>query len=287
MLTVWTGLSIGAIYVLVAIGFNIVFLASGTFNFAQPQYLMLGTFVAYAVAVSHGMSPWVAIAVGAAVGCAVGALEERLAVRPLAGSGVHGELVTTVGWATMMQGAVLLIWGSQPRAVPGVASGRVISLLGGRLTITDLVLIVIAVMFAVGLHVLTRSTIVGLASLATSEDREAAMLRGVNVRRLSIGAFCVAGALMGALGPVVGPKTYAIFSIGSVIVLKAFFAMSIGGFGSNIGALIGGMGVGMVETFTNRYLGSNYVDVIIFALFLTLLMVRPTGLFGERAERVV
>jgi len=287
MLTLWAGLSVGAIYILVAVGFNIVFVATGTLNFAQPQYMMLGTFLAYTVAVTWNLSPALAIIAGAIVGFAISAVEERIAVRPLTGSGVHGELVTTVGWSVMMQGSVLRIWGSEPREVPGVVPYRIVSVLGGRITVGEVVLIATAIVLSVGVHVWSRSTLLGIASLAAAEDREAAMLRGVNTRRLAVCAFGIAGGLMAALGPIVGPKTYAVFSIGSVVVIKAFFAMSIGGFGSTIGALIGGFSVGIIEAMTNRHLGTNYVNIVLFVLFMTLLLVHPTGLFGEKRVRVV
>src|SRR3954469_10496478 len=108
MLTVWSGLSLGAIYVIVAVGFNVVFVASGSFNFAQPQYLMLGTFLAFWVSTTLGLSPVLAIFIGGFCGAVIGVLEERIAVRPIAGTSVHGELVTTVGWSVIMQGSVLL-----------------------------------------------------------------------------------------------------------------------------------------------------------------------------------
>lgn len=287
MLTVWSGLSLGAIYVIVAVGFNIVFVASGTFNFAQPQYLMLGTFVAFSVGTTLGLRPVLAVPVGFAIGFLIGALEERVAVRPIAGSSVHGELVTTVGWSVIMQGLVLLIWGSQPRRVESIVPDRIVQVFGGRVSVTELVLIGVAVTLATGLHVWSRTTMMGLAALASAEDPQAATLRGINIRRLSTVAFAVAGAMMASLGPLVGPKTYALYSIGSVVVLKSFFAMAIGGFGSNIGAMIGGFGLGLTEAFTNRHLGSNFVNPVLFCLLMTLLLLWPQGIFGQRAGRVV
>jgi branched-chain amino acid transport system permease protein len=287
MLTIWTGLAIGAIYVLVAVGFNIVFVASGTFNFAQPQFLMIGTFVSYSVVVRMHLPVVVALIVGAAIGFVLGVLEEYLAVRPLAASGVHGELVTTVGWSVVLQGAALLIWGSDPLRVPGMGSNHLISVLGGRISITDITLIALAVVLAVGTHVWFRRTRLGIASLATAEDSQAAMVRGINTRRLSTGAFAIAGALLGSLGSVVAPKTFAIFTLGSILVLKAFVAMAVGGFGSYLGAMIGGFVIGIIEAEASRYWGTSYINVTIFAVLIGVLLLRPQGLFGQRRERMV
>ena len=287
MVTLWAGLAIGAIYVLVAAAFNIVYVASGTFNFAQPQYLMLGTFIAFAVVVTFELPVVVAIVVGGAVGFVVGLVEERVAVRPLAGSGVHGELVTTVGWSVVMQGVVLLVWDADPHRIPGPGGDRIVEFLGGRLTITDIVLIVVAIVIAVGTHVWFRRSRLGIASLAASEDRDAAMLRGIRTHRLSTGAFAVAGALLGALGPIAGPKTFALFTLGTVLVLKAFVAMAIGGFGSFLGALVAGLLIGVVEAVVARYLGNSFINIVLFALLVGVLLFRPQGMFGQRRERVV
>jgi len=287
MVTIWAGLAIGAIYVLVAVGFNIVHVASGTFNFAQPQYLMLGTFIGFAVVVTFQLPVLVAIIVGSAVGFAVGLVEEWVAVRPLAGSGVHGELVTTVGWSVIMQGAVLLIWDADPHRIPGPGSDEVHDVLGGRLTITDMVLVGAAIVIAIGTDLWFRRTRLGLASLATSEDGPAAMLRGIHTHRLSTGAFAVAGALLAAIGPIAGPKTFAIFTLGTVLVLKAFVVMAVGGFGSFVGAMLAGFLIGVVEATVARYWGTSFVNIVLFALLVGVLVLRPQGLFGQRRERVV
>jgi len=285
--TLWAGLASGAVYVLVALGFNVVFVASGTFNFAQPQYLILGTFLGYLIAGVLGYPVPLAMLAGGLAGFVIGLLEERIAVRPISGSGVHGELVTTVGWSVIMEGVILLVWGVEARKVPALVPDISIDLAGGRISATEALLVAVAVVLPLALHGWSRWTLHGLANLATAEDRNAAMLRGINVPRLALFSFAGAGALMGALGPIVGPKTFAIASLGGVIILKGFVALSIGGFGSYPGALIGGLAVGIVEALAARYLGSSYGALSVFVLLLAVLMARPQGLFGERRERVV
>jgi branched-chain amino acid transport system permease protein len=127
----------------------------------------------------------------------------------------------------------------------------------------------------------------GLALLAVAEDREAALLRGVNVRRVALGAFVFSGLLAGALGPVIGPKTFAVATLGSALALKGFVALAMGGFGSLPGGLIGGLAVGLIEASTSRWLGSDYADLMVFGVLLLILLVRPTGLFGRVRERMV
>jgi branched-chain amino acid transport system permease protein len=148
-------------------------------------------------------------------------------------------------------------------------------------------LIALACSIALGAELITRRTNLGLASLATAEDRIAAMLRGIDVRTLSIGSFAVAGALCVAVGPFLAPKTFATFDLGDNLAIKGFVALAIGGFGSQKGALIGGLFTGLVEAGAARYLGAGYQTLSIFILLLAVLLVRPTGLFGEASVRAV
>jgi branched-chain amino acid transport system permease protein len=287
MTTVWSGLAVGAIYVLVGVAYNIVFLSTGVFNFAQAQFLMLGTFVTYTVVITLHMPFIAAIAAGLVIGAVISIVEERIAIRPLQGQGQHGELITTLGFAVLMAGIASLVWGSDPLPVPFFGSDRALTVLYGRVLPDELALIALASTMALGADLITRRTNLGLASLATAEDRIAAMLRGINVRTLSIGSFAVAGALCVAAGPLLAPKTFATFDLGDNLALKGFVALAIGGFGSHKGALVGGLITGLVEAGAARYFDVGYQNLAVFILLLGVLLVRPTGLFGERSHRAV
>jgi branched-chain amino acid transport system permease protein len=287
VLTVWLGICTGAVYTLVAVAFNMVFIASGTFNFAQPQYLVVGTFIAYTVVFTWGLSVWIALPVGLIIGAVIGIAEERLAIRPVASKGINAELVTMVGWATAMEGIVLLIWGENPLAVNGVASNSVVMVFGTRVTVAEIVIVVFTLVVALGLHFWSHRSLLGIASLATSEDRDSAMLRGINVKMLGVAAFAVACGMLALAGPIAGPITFAVYSFGNTVVLYAFLAMAIGGFGHNIGAIVGGMGLGIFQSEISLYLGDKWVDILTFVLLLLVLLVRPQGLFGQRNERVI
>lgn len=285
MTLIWDGLSLGAVYALVAVGYNIVFTASGTFNFAHAQLLMFGTFIAYwGLAVLRW--PAVLVFVLAALIVAVLAIaEERLAIRTVRGA--EAQLVTTVGVATLLNGGTQLIWGSQPLTVPFTNPNRVWTVLGGRVLPIEIVLIAVAIVLTAGLLWYSRRSMIGLAVLAMAEDREAAMLRGVNTRRLALAAFGLSGLLAGAVGPVVGPKTFAVATLGSALALKGFVALALGGFGSLTGGLVGGLAVGLIEQFAARYLGSTYVNLVIFGVLLVILLLRPAGLLNRTRERTV
>jgi branched-chain amino acid transport system permease protein len=286
--TIYSALFAGALYATVAVGFNIVFITSGTFNFAQAQYAMLGLWAAWlGLAVFH-MNLLIVILLGFLAGAVIGLINERVAIRLLPSRGVHGELVTTVGFSVVLAGLAIAYFGDNPHVVRSVVTGNdAISLLGGRVFPYELVMVGVAITIVIGAELLSRRTVLGLAALATSEDRVAAILKGINVRRLQIGAYMLAGGLLVAVGPFIAPVTYATTGIGDALNIKAFVAMSIGGFGSPKGALIGGMAAGMVEAFVGRYLSADFQNLALLLLLLAVLMLRPYGLFGERVERAV
>ncbi|QNG20152.1 branched-chain amino acid ABC transporter permease [Rhodococcus triatomae] len=285
MTIVWTGLALGAVYALVAIGYNIVFVSSHTFNFAQAQLMMVGTFVAYTGLVTLRLPAVVVFVMAVLAVTALAAIEEIVAVRPVADH--QSQLVTTLGVATLLNGATQLIWGTEPLSVPFFGSQDPITVLGGRTYPVEIALLALAVGLVIALGYFTRNTMTGLALMGISEDREAAMLRGVNVRRLALGAFAASGALAGAAGLFVGPKTFAVATLGAALAIKGFVALAIGGFGSLPGALVGGLTVGLVESFTALEFGAQYSNIAVFVVLIVILMVKPAGLFGAVRERVV
>lgn len=285
MTLIWDGLSLGAVYALVAIGYNIVFTASGTFNFAHAQLLMLGAFVAYWGLAVLKLPVVLVFLLAALIVGVIAVAEERIAIRTVRGT--EAQLVTTVGVATLLSGGSQLIWGGQPLTVPFLNGDNVWTVLGGRVLPVEIVLIAAAILLTLALVYYGRHTMIGLAVLAMAEDREAAMLRGVSARMLALGAFALSGVLAGLAGPIVGPKTFAVATLGSSLALKGFVALALGGFGSLGGGLIGGLVIGLVEQISTRYLGSVYVNLTIFAVLLLILLLRPAGLFGRTRERVV
>ena len=285
MTTVWAGLSVGAVYALVALGYNIVYIGSGVLNFAQANLMVLGVFLAYWGLVQVGW-PIVPIFVVAVVIVALASMtEERLAIRPV--REIQGQLVTMVGAATLITGIIEVIWGQQALTVPSFFSNTPTHVLGGAVVPNDLVLIGLAVVFTAGFALVSRFTMIGLSALAVSEDREAAQMRGISARRVQVGVFAVSGALAGFLGPFIGPLTFASYTLPYSLALIGFVALALGGYGSIIGATIGAFAIGLAEQYTDRYIGGNYENLMVFAILVLVLMVVPNGLFGARRERMV
>lgn len=285
MTVIWAGLSIGSIYAITALAYTIVFIPSGTFNFAQAFLVMLGTFLAYTTVVTWHLPFVLAVIVCGVVAGAAGYLEERLALRPIRGRGSHAELVTTVGFGFLITGVVQLVWGTSPLAVPFFLENTSVEALGGRVRLNDIVLIVLAIALAAGLWLFSRRSMIGLASIAAAEDPDAAQLKGINVTRLSGLAVIAACVLSGMVGPLIAPKTFAVASLGTSLVIVAFVAVVLGGFGSFIGAAVGGFSMGLIAALGGRYLGVNYGNILVLAVLVAVLLLRPNGLLGSKADQ--
>lgn len=285
--TLLAGLSLGAVYALVAIGYNLTWLTTRAVNFAQGAFMVSGMFLTVFL-YDRGVPALVTIVLLAAVGIVVAAVEYLLAVRPVLGRGEHGELVTTLGAATILQGIILVLVVDDVERVPFFGPTDLIDVPGGgRVSPAELVLIVLAVVVGVGAHVWTRRSLAGLAAMGLSEDRDAAMLLGVNTARFSLFTFMASGLLGFAIAPFVGPKTFAVVGLALLLAIKGFVALALGGLGSQIGALIAGISIGVVEGFIGRYMGAQWQNTSVFLVFVLVLMLRPRGLFGEKRERVV
>jgi len=285
MIVIWSGLSVGAIYALTATAYTIVFIPSGTFNFAQAFFVMIGAFLAYSTLVTWHL-PWiVAVIVCGAVAAAAGLVEEWTALRPIRGKGTHAELVTTVGFGFLLTGISQLVWGTSPLQVPFIGSNTPFPLLGGQVRPDDIALIATAVVVALGLWFFSRRSLTGLASLAAAQDREAASLKGVNVNRLSRWAVVLACCLSGVVGPLIAPETYAVTTLATSLVIVAFVAVVLGGFGSFIGAAVGGFLMGLINAVGGRYLDVSYGNILVLAVLVAVLLLRPNGLFGATATR--
>jgi len=285
MTTVLAGLSVGAVYALVTLGYNIVYIGSGALNFAHSNLMTLGIFLAYWGLVQLGWPIAAVIVIAALVVALAAVAQERIAIRPL--RHIQGQLVTMVGTATLITGIIEIIWGQQALTVPSFFDDAPAHLLGGAVLPDDLVIIGLAVALTAVLALASRFSLTGLAALAVSEDREAAQLRGINVRRVQFGVFALAGAIAGVLGPFLGPLTFASYTLPAALALIGFVALAIGGYGSFVASAAAAFAIGLVQTYTSRYLGANYQNLVIFAILIVVLLALPNGLAGARRERVV
>lgn len=276
------GVALGSVYALAAIGFVIVYSATGIVNFAAGQFVMLGTFFGVAAIVQAKLP--IELGYLVAVGCmAVFGLLFFLGVHlPLRKRPVVSVIIGTVAVGIAMQNAALLIWGPWPVRVPSPFGDHTLSLAGATISVHAVATIVITAVLIAALYALLYRTGVGRSMRAIAQDTEAARLIGLPVTMTLLTTWVLAAACSAFAGLLVGPMWFADVNMGDPIALKAFAATVIGGFGSVPGAILGGMFVGLVEILGASYLTSTYKDLLAFAVMIGFLLLRPQGIFGEK-----
>ena len=281
------GLLVGAIYALIAIGFTLVYRVAGVLNLAQGAFVVMGALVFYTLEVGAGWPLPLAIAAAVVLLAAVGAAVEWLVLhRALGRLSTAGILILTVGLLTVFEGATLLIWGSQPYAVPSFFGEAPFIIAGVRVpTQAAAILPTTALVVGALAYTLARTT-VGKALRACGENPLAAALMGIDVPRLTLLSYAVAAALGALGGAVVGPLVSLQFDTGRFFTNAGFIAVALGGMGSFFGAVVGGIALGLVEQLAAGYISSLFAPTISFVLLLTVLLWRPRGMLGARARRI-
>ncbi len=283
------GVSVGCMYALVALGYNLVYNATSVFNFAQGDLVALGGLLTYTLLVTRRWNVLLVV-LPVVIAVAIAALlQERVAVAPLVrrGEASLAWVITTLGASVVLENVFQLIWGSESKPVPALISGGPLRLGSVPVSYSDIVIVVVAAACAAGLEVWSRRTLAGKVWKATAEDPDAALARGISVRRVGAFSFVVAGLVSGLAGIVTVPVTAAVFNNGSLLALQGFVAIAIGGFGNQLGALTGGIVLGVVQAEALVFLQASYRDIVSLGLLIVVLLVRPTGLFGHPREREV
>lgn len=280
-----SGLAIGMLFAAVALVYNVMYSTSKVLSVTTGHVSMLGgVFGAYFVATLH--LPWALGLIGAVVvGAGFGALTELLAIRRVLGrSDEHLWLLSTLALATMVQQAVGLWWGTEPKPFPRLIPQ---DFGAGALDQKFWLPIGIAVLMAIGLELFYRRTMYGKLFLAMSEDAFAARARGVSTDRIRVMSYVLSGALGGLAGFAAGQLTFAYFALGLTLTLNGFIALAVGGLGSNIGALIGGAALGLLNAFASHWFGGEYQQTIAVGLLMVVLLLKPEGLLGSKNVRPV
>lgn len=284
--TLISGLALGSVYALIAIGFNLTWLTGRVINFAQAAFTVTGMFLTI-WCVNRGIPYPLIFLILLAAGLLISAVEYVIAILPLRVKGNHAELITTIGVTTVIEGVLFLLIAEDALRVPFFGSEALIDIPGGRVSPAQIVLIIIALAIGVAAHLWATRTRHGLAALAQSEDREAALVLGVRPGRIAFFAFLVSGMLGFVVAPFVGPVTFASITLAILLAVKGFVALAIGGLGSQGGALMGGLMIGLIEALVIRHANSAYQNIAVFVVFLAALILRPTGFFGQTQERLV
>jgi len=282
-----TGLTVGAIYALVALGFAIIYNASHVINFAQGEFVMIGGMAA-AGFVEAGLPLPLAALFAVAGAMLVGLALEKLAVEPARGAPVVTLIIITIGASILLRGLATLVWDKKIHSVPAF-SGEAPLRLGGATLLPQTLWVLGATVLTVALlWWFFNRTLTGKAILAVSHNRLAAQLMGISVRRVLLVSFGLSAALGALAGVLIAPISFTSWDVGVMLGLKGFAAAILGGMGSGPGAIIGGLALGLIEALGAGYLSSAYKDVFAFVIILAALIFLPDGLAGRRrsTERV-
>lgn len=281
------GLAMGSIYALVALGMLMIFNTAQIVNFAQGQLLMLGAFIGITAAVQHALPVAIAWAVTVAAMALVGIGFMLLCHFPLRGRPPFMAILTTIAFGIVLENLALIVWGPLPVSMVSPVRGPPLRFPGVVVSMHQLFIFATLAAVLAATFVFLRRTRFGVMMQATAQDPETARLVGIRVN-LTVGvAFALAAVLSGIAGLLVAPLFLAEPTMGGSLGLKGFVVSVIGGFGSLPGAVVGGLLLGVTETFAARYVSSNFRDAYAFVIMVAVLLAWPRGLFGERAgERV-
>ncbi len=282
-----TGISLGSIYALIALGYTMVYGIAKMLNFAHGDVIMIGGYVAFTAISTLHMPVWLSIIISIIACIILGVLIEKIAYKPLRNASPLAILITAIGVSYFLQNIALLIFGSAAKSFKSVVPKFSVNM-GFNITGETIVTIITTIIIVIGLTLFMNKTKSGKAMLAVSEDKGAAQLMGINVNStisltfaIGSGLAAVASVLLCSMYPQISPYT------GAMPGIKAFTAAVFGGIGSIPGAMIGGVVLGIIENLSKAYISSQLSDAIVFAVLIIVLLVKPTGLFGKKISEKV
>jgi branched-chain amino acid transport system permease protein len=279
-----TGLGLGSMYGLLALGFHVTYAVSNTVNFAQGSTMMLGAVLCFTFWVTLGWPLTLAIPVSLLLCAAWSVAVERIAVRPFVRTNSNSWLMATVALGIVLENVVLFTFGKDPRGFPaGVLTTIYVPVGGIKVQALQLLIPVLGLALAAGIHQFFQRTRYGKALLAVVQNRDAARLMGIDVDRVVTASFALSGFLAGVAGILVAPLFTISSTMGTLFGIKAFAVAILGGISNAWGVVLAGLIYGVVEALITSMLGSTYTQIVTFALVIVALVVRPSGLFG-RAE---
>ena len=281
-----SGLGLGSVYAIIALGYSMVYGIAKMLNFAHGDVIMAGAFVAF-FAMKAGIPLPVTVLIAIVICMGLGVLIERLAYKPLRQASKLAVLITAIGVSYFLQNAALLLWGSDTKIFPTVITGT-FEIGGVSISVLTLITILVCVLIIIALSLFINKTNTGRAMRACSEDKDAAALMGINVNRIISITFAI-GSGLAAIASILlcsaYPSVYP--TLGSMPGIKAFTAAVFGGIGTIPGAFLGGLLLGVIENLAKAYISTQMSDAIVFAVLIIVLLIKPTGLLGKKLNEKV
>ena len=282
----FSGLTVGAVYALVAVGFTLIFNASDVINFAQGEFVMLGGMTTVSLVLAGVPVPLAAL-IAVIVTVAIGLALYGLAIEPARGASAVALIMITIGASIFLRGAAQIVFDKRFHSLPHMFGTDPIQFGGAAIMPQSLVVLAGAAVIVMLLWLFIDRTLLGKAVIATATNRLAARLVGIDTRSIVGLSFAVSAAIGAVAGILVTPITLTSYDVGTLLALKGFAAAMLGGIGSALGAVLGGLILGMLEAFSAGYLSSKYKDAVAFLVILAVLFAMPQGLLGRgKVERV-
>jgi branched-chain amino acid transport system permease protein len=282
-----TGLAVGSMYGLIALGFHVTYVVSNTVNFSQGSSVMLGAVLGYTFAIRVGWPMPLAVAMSLLLCALFGLVVERALVRPFAERGSNGWLMATVAGGIVLDNIVLFTFGKEPRAFPSFLAQKPIELFGTGVFPLQLIIPVVGIGITIALQVAFQRTRPGKALLAVVQNKDAARLMGINVRLAIAFSFALSTALAGLAGMLIAPLFSVHSEMGTLFGIKAFAVAILGGISSASGVMLAGLLYGLIEALVTAFAGSTYTQIVAFAVVILALAVLPNGLLGRAAAKKV
>lgn len=282
---IFWGLYAGCIYILLATGLNLIFGVMKIVNFAHGEFLMIGAYITATIFLLTGFNPYAIILVSMLALVGIGAVVERLCFRPILGTSKLNEIFLSIGLIYIFTNSAAMIWGDEWQSIKSPYAGISVPIGSLNVPLDYIIIIITTAAILCGLYIFLRKTKTGREMRATSQNRKGAMLVGINVERMDILSFGIGCALAAAAGTlwVVSGQVFNPY-MGSIPAVKAFAIIILGGLGSIPGAIIGGLIYGIAENGAAYFLGGVWKDAISFIILIVVLVLKPTGLFGEESE---
>jgi branched-chain amino acid transport system permease protein len=276
-----SGILIGGVYALIGIGLTMIFGVMRIINFAHGDLLMLGMYATFYIFTLLHIDPFLSIVLVAPLLFIWGAILQKGIINRVLNALPQNQILLTIGLGLIMSNSIMLAFTSDYKILTTTYSSASTTIAGISISKQLLISFTITCAITVALYWFLLKTDTGQAIRATAQDREAARLMGINVRRMSILAFGLGSALAGTAGALISPTYYIFPQVGSVFTLKAFVITVLGGMGSVVGATLGGVLIGVAESVGGVYFGSGWKEVVVFVLFLLVLLFKPSGLLGK------
>lgn len=276
-----SGILVGGVYALIGIGLTIIFGVMRVINFAHGDLLMLGMYGTYYLFTIGNVDPFLSILITMPLMFLVGAVLQKVLINRILGALPQNQILLTIGLGLIMSNTVMLAFTSDYKILSTSYSSSSTTILGISISTPLVISFLITGVITAALYWFLLKTDTGQAIRATAQDREAARLMGINVKRMSIIAFGLGASLAATAGALISPTYYIFPQVGSSFTLKAFVITVLGGMGSIVGATLGGILIGVAESVGGVYIGSGWKEVVVFVLFLLVLLFKPSGLFGK------